>query len=80
MFDIVDPFAYKEKLMMPKVKDIVFCSSWMVYVFFQLVCNAADDEFFLPDDTRYWWHQMPQNQLLNRLYIVPSIDPLEYLV
>jgi len=57
MFDIVDPFAYKEKLMMPK-----------------LVCNAADDEFFLPDDTRYWWHQMPQNQLLNRFLTLPNSD------
>ena len=25
MFDIVDPFAYKEKLMMPKVRDLFYC-------------------------------------------------------
>lgn len=34
--------------------------------FAQLVCNSADDEFFLPDNIRYWWKEMPDYQRMNR--------------
>ena len=36
MCDIVDGFAHRDKMLMPKY-----------------VINAANDEFFLPTDTRY---------------------------
>jgi len=57
MFDIVDPFAYKDKLIMPK-----------------LVCNSADDEFFMPDNTRYWWHQMPMEYEMNKFITLPNAE------
>ena len=56
-FDIIDPFAYKDKLVMPK-----------------LVCNTADDEFFLPDNTRYWWHDMPMEYEMNKFLTLPNTD------
>ena len=34
--------------------------------------TAANDEFFLPTDTRYWWEEMPQHEELNRLLILPN--------
>lgn len=38
---IVDPFAYKERLTMPK-----------------LLISTSGDEFFLPDDSYYYWDDM----------------------
>jgi len=55
MFDIVDVFEYRDKLIIPK-----------------FVCNAADDEFFLPDDTRYWWHDMPMEYEMNKFITWPN--------
>ena len=46
MFDIIDPYEYRDKLVLPK-----------------LVCNSGNDEFFLPDDSRYWWHDMPHPEM-----------------
>merc|ERR1711872_969098 len=37
----------------------------------KLVCNSADDEFFLPDNIRYWWDQMPLYQQMNRFITLP---------
>jgi len=54
LFAIIDPFQYKDKLILPK-----------------LVCNSADDEFFLPDNIRYWWDQMPLYQQMNRFITLP---------
>ena len=56
-FDIIDPFEYRDKLMMPK-----------------LVCNTADDEFFMPDNTRYWWHDMPMEYEMNKFLTLPNTD------
>jgi hypothetical protein len=39
-----------------------------------LVCNAADDEFFMPDNIRWWWDQMPMYQELNRFITLPTSD------
>jgi len=55
MFDIIDPFEFRDKLIMPK-----------------LVCDTADDEFFLPDDTRYWWHDMPMEYEMNKFITMPN--------
>jgi len=41
MADIVDPYAYKERLTMPKV-----------------IISACGDEFFLPDDSHYFFDDM----------------------
>ena len=38
----------------------------------KLVITAANDEFFLPTDTRYWWQEMPRHEELNRLMILPN--------
>ena len=40
----------------------------------KLVINSANDEFFLPDDTRYWWEEMPQAYELNRFMILPNAE------
>merc|ERR1712130_1066230 len=37
----------------------------------KLVCNSADDEFFLPDNIRYWWNEMPLYQQMNRFITLP---------
>jgi len=57
MFDIIDPYEYRDKLIMPK-----------------LVCNSADDEFFLPDNTRYWWHDMPMEYEMNKFITMPNAE------
>jgi len=57
LFAIVDPFMWKDKVVLPK-----------------LVCNSADDEFFLPDNIRYWWDEMPDYQLMNRFITLPNAD------
>ena len=38
----------------------------------KLVICAANDEFFLPTDTTYWWKEMPQETELNRLLFLPN--------
>ena len=55
MFDIVDSYEYREKMLMPK-----------------LVICGANDEFFLPTDTRYWWKDMQDEYELNRLLLLPN--------
>ena len=57
LFDIIDPFVYREKLIMPK-----------------LVCNSAGDEFFMPDNTRYWWHDMPMEYEMNKFLTLPNAE------
>ena len=58
--DIVDPFSFRDKLLMPK-----------------LVIDGTMDEFFLPDDWTYWWHQMPNYHELNRCLMVPNAEHSE---
>ena len=55
MFDIVDPYSYREKLVLPK-----------------LVCNSGGDEFFMPDNIRYWWKDMPMHEEMNRSLLLSS--------
>ena len=57
LLNIVDPYEFREKLLMPK-----------------LVCTGAMDEFFVLDDSYYWWHQMPYADEMNRLIIVPNAE------
>jgi len=56
-FDIIDPFVYRDKLIIPK-----------------LVCNTADDEFFLPDNIRFWWHEMPMEYEMNKFITLPNTN------
>lgn len=44
MMDIVDPIAYKDRY-----RNMP-----------KLVCDAGGDEFFLPDDWRFWWDEMTE--------------------
>ena len=55
--DIIDPFSYRDKILMPK-----------------LVVDGTMDEFFLLDDSSYWWHEMPNNYELNRFVMVPNAE------
>ena len=38
------------------------------------VVNAANDEFFLPTDTTFWWEQMPGYHELNRFILLPNTE------
>jgi len=40
----------------------------------KLVCDSSGDEFFMPDDSRYWWHQMPMHQEMNRFITLPNAE------
>ena len=55
--DIIDPFSYRDKILMPK-----------------LVVDGTMDEFFLLDDSTYWWHEMPNAYELNRFIMVPNAE------
>jgi len=57
MFDIVDAYEHRDRMMMPKY-----------------VVNAANDEFFLPTDTGYWWDKMPNYYELNRFILLPNTE------
>ena len=57
MFNIVDAFEHREKMLMPKY-----------------VVNAANDEFFLPTDTLYFWDKMPHYNELNRFILLPNTE------
>ena len=38
------------------------------------VVNAANDEFFLPTDTTFWWEKMPGYYELNRFILLPNTE------
>ena len=38
------------------------------------VVNAANDEFFLPTDTGYWWDKRPNYYELNRFILLPNTE------
>ena len=40
----------------------------------KLVVDGTMDEFFLLDDSSYWWHQMPNFYELNRFVMVPNAE------
>ena len=40
----------------------------------KLVCDATMDEFFLLDDTWYWWNDMPYANELNHYVLVPNAE------
>ena len=39
-----------------------------------LVIDGTMDEFFLLDDSSYWWNQMPYAYELNRFLMVPNAE------
>ena len=44
----------------------------------KLLILATNDEFFLPTNTRNWWKDLPQEQELNRLLMVPNQDHITF--
>ena len=46
----------------------------------KLVITAANDEFFLPTDSRYWWADMPDQDILNRLLTLPNSGMEAYFI
>ncbi|MEZ6147190.1 MAG: PhoPQ-activated pathogenicity-related family protein [Planctomycetaceae bacterium] len=54
LYKLVDPYAYRHRLTMPK-----------------LVLNAAGDQFFLPDSSRFYWDDLRGE---NYLRYVPNGD------
>mgnify|MGYP002050164762 CR=1 FL=1 len=40
----------------------------------KLVIDGTMDEFFLLDDSSYWWNQMPNAYELNRFLMVPNAE------
>ena len=54
LYDLVDPYAYRHRLAMPK-----------------LVLNAAGDQFFLPDSSPFYWHDLQGPKALR---YVPNAD------
>ena len=44
----------------------------------KLVFLGTNDEFFLPTNTRYWWKDLPQEQELNRILMVPNQEHMWY--
>jgi len=45
----------------------------------KLVCSTAGDEFFLLDNTRYWWNKMPQYREMNQFILLPNTEHLVFL-
>ena len=43
MMDLIDPYTYRQRLMMPK-----------------MLISATGDEFMQPDDTYYFWDDLPE--------------------
>ena len=44
----------------------------------KLLILATNDEFFLPTNTRNWWKDLPDEQELNRLLMVPNQDHITF--
>ena len=40
----------------------------------KLVVNCGNDEFFLNDDSRYWWDDMPYAYEMNKFLMLPNAD------
>lgn len=79
MFDIVDPFAYKEKLMMPKVKDIVFVFILDGLRFFSLCAMLPTMSFSFLTTLATGGTRCLKTSFSTGC-IVPSINPSEYIV
>ena len=65
--------TYFEEAAMQEMFDIVDSyESRELMLMPKLVICAANDEFFLPTDSQYWWREMPQESELNRLLFLPN--------
>lgn len=40
----------------------------------KLVINAGGDEFFLPDDTRFWWDEMSDEKVTAVMYSLATFN------
>lgn len=54
LYELVDPYAYRERLDMPK-----------------FILNAAGDQFFLPDSSRFYYDDLPGEK---HLRYIPNTD------
>jgi len=43
----------------------------------KFVASGVMDEFFMLDNTRYWWHDMPYATEMNRFLIAPNADHVQ---
>ena len=50
MMDLIDPYAYRARLTMPK-----------------MIIASTGDEFFMPDDSHYFWEGLPEPKYLRLL-------------
>jgi len=43
----------------------------------KMVISTAGDEFFILDNSRWWWQDMPMKDELNKLLVVPNTEHVE---
>lgn len=71
MADIIDPYAYIDRLTMPKY---IICSTGGMFSFCSIRMQVTDplpDEFFLPDSPSFFYNKLKGEK---HLYMVPNAE------